>query len=149
MLIPLPFGSSAARVLIEPNVLEDLNSFRQLSTESAEAGGILMGYRRGMHLHVTEFSRPTSQDIQTRFSFKRHALQHQKLVIKRWEETGETMDYIGEWHTHPEDCPTPSSIDKTHWLKITKARMEPMIFLIIGRKDQWIGVGLADQIMSL
>ena len=54
MLKPLPFGSSEAMLLIESQVLERLTGFRQIATSAPEAGGILMGYRRGSHTHVTE-----------------------------------------------------------------------------------------------
>ncbi len=53
------------------------------------------------------------------------------------------MDYIGEWHTHPETEPTPSSIDKREWRKICHTKNEPMVFLIAGTRNVlWVGVGL-------
>lgn len=142
MLTPLPFRPSGAMLLIEPHVLERLTAFKQLEISAPEAGGILMGYRRGPHTHVTEATVPTTRDVQRRFGFFRHATHHQRVALRRWKESGETLDYVGEWHTHPEDDPSPSSIDLTHWRDIAQASSRPMVFLIVGRSSNWCGVGL-------
>jgi integrative and conjugative element protein (TIGR02256 family) len=55
----------------------------------------------------------------------------------------EEGDYVGEWHTHPEDVPAPSTIDLQEWSIVMKRNPgKPMIFLIVGRKEEWFGVGL-------
>lgn len=146
MLKPLPFGRSEAMLLIESQVLERLAGFRQTMTSSPEAGGILMGYRRGPHTHVTEATIPTSRDVQRRFGFFRHATHHQRVALRRWKESGETMDYVGEWHTHPEDAPSPSGVDLQHWREIAQASSKPMVFLIVGRVSNWCGVGMGTEL---
>jgi integrative and conjugative element protein (TIGR02256 family) len=142
MLTPLPFGPSDALLLIEPKLLEQLESFRQLDCRAPETGGILMGFRRGHHTHVTEATVPTNRDVQRRFGFFRHATHHQRVAMRRWKESSETLDYVGEWHTHPEDKPTPSGTDLTHWREIAVTASRPMIFVIIGRVSNWYGAGL-------
>lgn len=146
MLKPLPVSPSGAMLLVEPQVLERLAAFRQMETSAPEAGGILMGYRRGPHTHVTEATCPTSRDVQRRFGFFRHATHHQRVALRRWKESGETMDYVGEWHTHPEDDPSPSGVDLRHWREITQASSRPMVFLIVGRSSIWCGVGLKNSL---
>ncbi|MBK6973127.1 MAG: Mov34/MPN/PAD-1 family protein [Sterolibacteriaceae bacterium] len=146
MLKPLPFRPSGAMLLVEPQVLERLSAFRQMETSAPEAGGILMGYRRGPHTHVTEATVPTSRDAQRRFGFFRHATHHQRVALRRWKESGETMDYVGEWHTHPEDDPSPSGVDFRHWREIAQASTRPMVFLIVGRSSNWCGVGLKNNL---
>ncbi|AST88505.1 hypothetical protein HI806_21470 (plasmid) [Ralstonia solanacearum] len=134
-----------ARVLIEPSVLATLMRFRQTSVAAPESGGILLGYRRGMHLHVSMMTTPQPGDIQHRYGFQRQAQKHQNIALEQWKAERETMDYIGEWHTHPESEPTPSSIDKREWRRICNARNEPMVFLIAGTRNVlWIGVGRGD-----
>lgn len=46
-------------VLVEEKLFDEQSRFRQLEASSPEAGGILMGYRRGNHTHVTEATLPT------------------------------------------------------------------------------------------
>src|SRR5262249_39625720 len=105
MLLPLPFGPSGALLLIEPRVLQRIAVFKQLDPAAPEAGGILLGYRRGPHTHVIEATVPTKRDVRRRFAFFRHATYHQRVATKRWRQSGEKVDYVGEWHTHPEDDP--------------------------------------------
>ena len=128
-------------LLVEPQLLQRLSAFRQLAESAPEAGGILMGYRRGPHLHVVEATVPTTQDVRRRFSFFRHGAHHQQVALRRWRETDETLDYMGEWHTHPEDHPHPSGIDLRHWRDIAVRSPRPMLFLILGRRSNWCGVG--------
>jgi integrative and conjugative element protein (TIGR02256 family) len=142
MLTQLPFGPSGAMLLLEPPLLQRLAAFRQLDGSAPEAGGILMGYRRGPHTHVTDGTVPAARDSQWRFGFFRHATHHQRVAMRKWKQSGETMDYVGEWHTHPEDDPTPSGIDLKHWREISATHSKPMVFLIVGRSTNWLGVGL-------
>lgn len=149
MLLSLPFGPSNALLLIEPHVLQRLAAFRQLGQSSPEAGGILLGYRRGQHTHVSDVTVPTNRDVRRRFAFFRHATDHQRVATRRWKESGETMDYVGEWHTHPEDEPSPSGVDLQHWREIAIAASRPMVFLIVGRQRNWYGAGLKHHLQQL
>lgn len=146
MLCPLPFGNDEAKLLVEDPLLASLAPYRQLASFEPEAGGILMGYRRGAHIHITEATFPSKDDVRNRFRFFRHANHHQSIALQRWEDTDRTLDYVGEWHTHPEDAPVPSHIDLKHWREIAVGRRCPMVFVIVGRRSNWIGVGHFDQI---
>lgn len=147
MLLRLPIGSEESTLLIEQELLESLSSFRQFARTSPEAGGILMGYRRGPHIHIAEATTPTIHDARSRFSFHRQADHHQRTALARWRESGETMDYVGEWHTHPENHPTPSCIDNVHWREISQASPRPMVYVILGRSSNWVGIFLREQLV--
>lgn len=142
MLRSQPYGSTEARVLIEPEVLARLSIYRQLRPRDPESGGILLGYRRGEHLHVVDATEPHPRDRRSRFGFHRKESYHQSMAVRKWTESGQKMDYLGEWHTHPEQLPTPSSTDIRSWLDITDNKTNPMVFLIIGISNVWVGVGL-------
>lgn len=129
-------------ILIEPQVVDLVSSYCQHQTGSLESGGILLGYRRGDHLHIVEATTPQPDDKRMRFRFFRRDYNHQKVAIRQWELSGNTMDYVGEWHTHPETEPTPSSLDMTEWTKICCVRQASMVFLIAGWTDTfWLGIG--------
>lgn len=137
-------------VLIEERVLQVLGRHRQLHQGAPEAGGILLGYRRGSHLHVTEASSPVAPDHASRTRFFRSAAPHQQAALMRWRESGGTMDYLGEWHTHPEHSPSPSTIDTVGWQRICSTRKTPMLFVIAGTQDRlWIGVGTTTGLRSM
>jgi integrative and conjugative element protein (TIGR02256 family) len=149
MLTSLPFLHSGAMLLVEARVLDRLVAFRQLEASAPEAGSILMGFRRGPHTQVTEATVPAARDVRRRFGFYRHASHHQRVAVRRWRESGETLDYVGEWHTHPADDPAPSGIDLKHWREIAKTSSRPMVFLIVGRTSNWCGIGLKSKVVRV
>ena len=129
------------KILIEPHVINLIHCYCQHKSRSPESGGILLGYRRGDHLHIVAATTPQPDDERMRFGFFRRDIHHHKFAVHQWELSGNTMDYIGEWHTHPEPDPTPSSLDMSEWKKIC-ARQAIMVFLIAGWTGiLWLGVG--------
>jgi integrative and conjugative element protein (TIGR02256 family) len=144
-----PFETDAL-VLIEPSVLEVLGRFRQDTGAKPESGGILLGYRRGPHLHIVEATSPFSGDRQSRFAFDRAAQGHRKIALHRWRESNGFIDYLGEWHSHPEMEPRPSSIDISGWRAILKARKNTMLFIVLGnRTNDWYGIGCGAEVRQV
>lgn len=110
-----------------------------------ERGGILLGFRRGPHLHISEATFPMRWDIGTKFAFRRSAIGHGEIALKRWRQSNRTIDWVGEWHSHPEGRPSPSSIDVQSWKEITRKRAAPMAFIIIGWERGWLGLCVPDR----
>jgi integrative and conjugative element protein (TIGR02256 family) len=57
------------------------------------------------------------------------------LARERWQEQQRTMAYLGLWHTHPEEDPTPSSVDRNDWKQAVSQDTfegERLFFPIIG-----------------
>jgi integrative and conjugative element protein (TIGR02256 family) len=139
MLLRHPFVPDAF-LLFEQHVFAGIRTYRQLRDEQPEAGGVLLGLRRGLHLHVIGFTPPQPRDIRTRHSFRRSAYGHQNIAQKAWKESGGCVDHIGEWHTHPEAQPLPSGLDLREWQK-SCARQSQKVFVIVGTQYMWVGVG--------
>lgn len=139
---PHPFTADGL-VLIEGGVLAMMQQFRQDASHKPEAGGILLGYRRGRHLHIAQASAPLPGDRRGRTHFYRGAFPHSQFAIEGWLSSGGTIDYMGEWHTHPETQPTPSRLDLEQWQAIHCRRSAfSMVFVIVGSDRQnWYGVG--------
>ena len=141
---PLP---AVGQILIEAEPLACIDAYQQDETSKPEAGGILLGYRRGLHLHIAVATVPQLADQRRRYFFKRSDKVHQQVALARWRSSGQTMDYIGDWHTHPEQSPTPSGHDMAEWRKICDSRPHPMVFLILGWSGElWLGVSQGDNI---
>lgn len=137
-------------VLVEAQVLQIFTKHRQLHRDSPESGGILLGYRRGPHLHVTEATTPLYSDQASRTRFFRSSAPHQNAALARWRKSGGRIDYLGEWHTHPEYNPSPSMIDTAGWQRIMDKRTTPMLFVIAGIQDRlWIGLGTSTGLLSI
>lgn len=138
---------STARLLIDDAVLEVVIGNRQLESTDTESGGILLGLRRDDHLHVTGLTTPYPDDKRSRTSFQRKDKAHQARALLAWRDSGGVVDYIGEWHTHPERQPSPSPIDRREWNSICMFQHKPMVFLIAGTLAHlWLGVGDASDI---
>lgn len=148
MIWSSPFGDDG-KVLIEGAVIDLIIGYQQRGSRTPEAGGILMGFRRGKHLHVAQATTPQQNDKRTRYRFDRRDQFHQAVAIKQWKESDGTVDYIGEWHTHPEMNPSPSSLDISEWGKIYRAIKLPMIFIIVGLGVIWLGIGCNNKIIRL
>ena len=130
--------------MIEDDVLNYILDHKQDISDRPEAGGILLGYRRGSHLHVTSATSPQPRDRQSRFRFRRCDPAHQDLALLQWKASGNRVDYLGEWHTHPVSDPTPSSLDLAEWKKIYGRKNCNMLFLIAGTANAfWLGVGMS------
>lgn len=149
MIIAVNPFSQESLILLESPILQIFDAHRQNSSLQTEAGGILLGYRRGTHLHVVRATIPQHADQRSRFSFHRISHEHQMIATDHWEKSAQTMDYIGEWHTHPEEQPQPSSIDVHAWKLISEKHKVPMIFAIAGQRDSiWLGIGLGSSLRA-
>lgn len=107
----------------------------QCEAADPESGGILLGHVRGENLEVLEATVPTIWDKRMRYLFERMPFGHQLLANDRWTASNGTVRYLGEWHTHPEDWPSPSQLDLTEWRALTKKRKDKrdMLALIVGK----------------
>lgn len=135
LLFKLPEGGILE---LSPNAAATLHAHRQADHEDAEAGGILLGrtMRDSGSLVVDSAVSPGKGDKRRRFSFRRSRPRAQRNVDAAWTGSGGTSNYLGEWHSHPEDDPTPSSHDRREWRRIARETVhdgDSLFFLIVGR----------------
>lgn len=132
------WGTLDRRVLLclAENVLDVFEKHVQATDDSRESGGILLGSLRGTHLEIVEATTPSRLDGRSRFLFIRRTFWHRWIAESRWRSSGGTVRYLGEWHTHPEDHPRPSSIDKKEWRRLAATRQDgrPLLAIIVGRE---------------
>jgi integrative and conjugative element protein (TIGR02256 family) len=117
---------------------ELMGRYRQLNRNEKEAGGMLLGrwISESRDLVIDEVTEPTKLDLKGRFHFIRRRRAAQRRVNKAWLDSNATLNYLGEWHSHPEDDPMPSQVDIENWRRISSlARFEQdfLLFAIIGR----------------
>jgi integrative and conjugative element protein (TIGR02256 family) len=131
------------KILVEGTPLQIMDRYRQDRNDKAEAGGILLGYRKGPYLHIVQVTVPQLTDHRRRYRFDRTAHLHQQIALQQWRASEKTMDYLGEWHTHPEINPSPSGMDINEWAKITNRQPKPMVFMILGLTGTiWLGLSV-------
>lgn len=126
-----------SRLKINDDVLERFRTYRQLENRDTEAGGVLIGrFIEGSgDIIIDLITEPSKKDMRERYYFKKHLETHQKLVDKIWEQSDGTCNYVGEWHTHPEQDPSPSFHDRREWKKVlkkTQCESSFLFFIIVG-----------------
>lgn len=131
---------ASTAILIAETVFQSISVDAGRFRGRSERGGILLGLRRGRHFEVTEATLPKRWDRGSMFAFRRSAAGHQAVALRRWRSSKHTIDWVGEWHSHPEHLPSPSSIDLRSWRDITRHCAAPMVFLILGYEGLWLGL---------
>jgi integrative and conjugative element protein (TIGR02256 family) len=104
----LTFRSPRLTVTIHKNALETFETHRQVRFFHREAGGQLFGHSAPGHWSVEEATGPRKGDRRGRFSFLPSRASEQR-EIEAFHARG--LGYLGDWHTHPEDVPNPSTKD--------------------------------------
>ena len=112
----------------------------QSSDTDCEAGGLLLGSVHGTHMLIEQATVPTVWDKRFRYFFERMPFGHEAIALSRWATSHGTVRYLGEWHTHPQDHPHPSGLDRSEWERLSEKRRDkrPMLAIIVGRKSLYI-----------
>jgi integrative and conjugative element protein (TIGR02256 family) len=115
--------------------IQFLRSYCQSPT-SCETGGVLAGFLRKDNIWVVSHPMPPSpRNRAGRFWVKRHRGDSQKFVENVFKATDGIVNYIGEWHTHPEPVPTPSGKDRKmidDLLRTSRLEINFLIGVIVG-----------------
>lgn len=130
------------RVLLHfsKHTLETLCQHVQANAADCEAGGLLLGSVHGTHMLIEQVTTPTVWDKRFRYLFERMPFGHASTALSRWIASQGTVRYLGEWHTHPEDHPLPSNLDRSEWGCLSAKRQDkrPMLAVIVGRKSLYV-----------
>jgi integrative and conjugative element protein (TIGR02256 family) len=136
------WGSADKTVLLsfDAAVLDVFAKHIQRKFRDCEAGGILVGTVHEAGLLIKEASEPTGRDVRRQYFFERMPFRHRALARSRWRSSAGTMRYLGEWHTHPQDHPTPSGLDRAEWMQLARKRSDgrPMLAVIVGRRSLYV-----------
>jgi integrative and conjugative element protein (TIGR02256 family) len=131
--------SDGSRIIFDKNIIVTFSKYRQNSSFTPEAGGLLLGrhLKEGSHIAVDRVSEPMSGDRQERNSFFRGE-GHEKFAHKYWLASCGTCAYLGNWHTHPSPNPFPSKTDLHDWRNVLKNDVYEgthLYFVIVGIKE--------------
>ena len=120
--------------------LETFSQHVQGSDADCEAGGLLLGSVHGSHMLIEQATVPTAWDKRFRYLFERMPFGHEAIALSRWTASQGTIRYLGEWHTHPEDHPQPSGLDRSEWNRLSAQRRDKrlMLAVIVGRKSLYV-----------
>ena len=98
---------SEQRLVFMPAALEAFSHFRQMCGEP-EGGGLLFAQFEFPTVRISAVTTPHRTDGRWMTLFVPNRIL-QRRAIKEHFKKGH--HFVGEWHTHPEPNPTPSSLD--------------------------------------
>ncbi len=94
-----------------------------------ETGGILLGFRTPDLVVVTRaLTVPDPQS--SRHSYRRHRCRAQAQMAAAGVNTTPAIGYVGEWHTHPADCP-PSRTDTRALTATARLTTAPVALIVL------------------
>lgn len=130
-------------ISLSNEVISVFKKYIQNDAKKPESGGIITGKVYEKLVKVLSCSEPTVLDQRSRYNFSRSYKSAQKYINKKFNDSKGEEIYLGEWHTHPEDIPTPSIPDiKSFNQTLHKNRLNSSIhfMIIVGRIAIYIGV---------
>lgn len=130
-------------IVIPPVIEEKMEKYRQIK-HGTESGGVLLGkILEDNTIIVCDCSKPCISGKASYAGFYRSADKANKIIEQAFIDSGGRLIYVGEWHTHPEDSPTPSNVDK-HSLEdiynsVKNFYPDVLVYIIIGKKSNYYG----------
>ena len=115
-----------------------------------ESGGILLGrqFLQEEAYELDKMTYPGKRDIRRRFWFIRSKESANSIIRKTWLDSGGEQNYIGEWHTHNEAVPRPSSEDRRLLKSVVldaSCPLDRVFMIIVGNAGKvFIGMAYAD-----
>ena len=125
-------------VYVADNVMNTWQAHRQLRQSQPEAFGVLIGTtsQDKRTIWIDQVTTPMPGDVGSRYHFELCDLGHQTSVDLAYEQSMGSAIYLGTWHTHPQDDPSPSGVDKNDWRDCLKRnRQRPLLFVIAGIEE--------------
>ncbi|MCJ8312386.1 MAG: ThiF family adenylyltransferase, partial [Pseudomonadales bacterium] len=145
------FQKGILRVILPHSVQEQLIEFKQDNLSDCESAGLLVGHvRNNGDVWINKITKPKEKDIRTRAYFKLDADAHQNELNDIHTSSDQLLGYIGTWHTHPQNIPTPSGLDVSDWKKHCNENVDrPLIFVVVGLKQVSVYIIESDEAVEL
>lgn len=127
--------NSNQRLVLSKEVLQTFIRSRQTEGMN-ESGGLLFAKFNLPDINIECATTPHSTDKRWYALFVPNRIVHRLKVRKLFKQG---YHYIGEWHTHPESCPSPSQLDLTSmkdaYLK-SHHELNYFVMIIVGNSDE-------------
>lgn len=126
------FGTS---IRFSSGVVEHFATHRQQGRVKTEIGGQLFAQFERGEVRVVRVTGPNAADKRG-WTWFRPNLRKQNVEIQQLFQEG--LHFVGDWHTHPEREPTPSSWDTESMkdcFKKSRHQLKAFLMVIVGRAD--------------
>ena len=133
--------------------LNKMIQWKQDDNQKTESCGFILGYKNSETGNITlsDITTPQKGDYRSRCFCKLKDKLHFELIKRNIEKKN---FYMGVWHTHPENTPSPSFIDYRDWNEILEkdsTGSEFAFFIIIGQAEfkMWVGSYETNEILEV
>jgi len=117
-------------IYISKDALRFINNEVQIS-QNIETGGILLGVvLQTEDILITHAIGPGPKAIKKHSEFKKdydYSVKMLNLLYKKY-----SVDFLGDWHKHPNNCIGYSAKDYASMVRISKINTRPCFFIIVG-----------------
>lgn len=130
-------------IRVAKGVLDQVVVYRQSAKGDYESGGQLFGVISRSQVLVLRATGPYPGDTRGRYSYRSEPMAAQKAIEAMHAEG---LLYLGEWHTHAENFPSPSTADSGTMDKILRKSIlntNLLVLLIVGRNEGPAGLSLS------
>ena len=140
-------ATGTERLVLEDGVIRHFAHHQQETPNCREAGGQLFArFDRGNAARIVRATGPRWSDRRGRFYFCPNRWAERREILRLFRD-GE--HFVGDWHTHPEDHPTPSGTDITSIQDMFRRSRHSlgafvMVIVGIGRLPNGLFVALAN-----
>ena len=116
-----------------------------------ETGGMLIGYRKGLDVVVTDIVGPGPGAIHQKYFFEHDNTWQKKQADELFNATEGQLRYIGDWHSHPDGPIETSPLDMQTIKLISDTpealTPEPLMLIIGGNFSKYAVWELAEGIL--
>lgn len=132
------------KIILDKSIIKTVYKYRQLTKDSSEAGGQLFAHINNHEIILKVATIPDKSDNRTKYSFLPNR-KKQLNEINYYFKKG--LHFVGDWHTHPIQVPSPSDTDLKSMMDCfekSKHELNYFILIIVGTsnnpKDIWFGL---------
>jgi len=120
---------------LSPQVLNHFDKHKQKKWLSCEAGGQLFAeiIEKPFRIRITEVTGPRKTDRRSVFGYVPDRDAEKVEIAERYLRN---IDFVGDWHTHPQKIPIPSSTDESSMFEMVQQSnydLPGLLMIIIGQ----------------
>ena len=106
--------ADGSKLMVSESVIDKVRKYKENVGFRNESGGIILGGQSesGLDFIIKDLTLPSPTDDWGPYHYMRDKHAANELIEAAWKESGGTVNYLGEWHTHNERNPHPSGVDK-------------------------------------
>src|SRR4051812_37824791 len=97
-----------------------------------ENGGVLLGWRSGEDRIVVDLRGPGPRALHGRHCFIPDHVWQLSEIKRAFHESRGDLDYLGDWHSHPDGIAEMSDLDSATLLRIARRVSAPLMLIVAG-----------------